>query len=78
MTKENIAPAKAKLTSLVNKALAGEEVLLCKDGVPVVRLVPVEAVRRGDPCRPIPALAVRVTRAAVAPLGKEDWGDLAR
>ena len=78
MTKENIAPAKAKLTSLVNEALAGEEVLLCKDGFSVVRLVPVEAVHRGDPCRPIPDLTVRVTRAAAAPLGGEDWGDLAR
>lgn len=78
MTKENIAPAKAKLSALVNKALAGEEVLLCKDGVPVVRLVPVRAISDEDPCRPIPALAVRAGRAAVRPLAAEDWGELGR
>jgi len=40
-TEMNIAEAKAKLSSLVQKALDGEEVVIAKDGKPVVRLVPV-------------------------------------
>jgi prevent-host-death family protein len=42
-TEMNIAEAKAKLSSLVQKALNGEEVVIARDGVPAVRLVPVEA-----------------------------------
>ena len=36
----NIAEAKAKLSSLVQKALDGEEVILARDGVPAVQIVP--------------------------------------
>lgn len=39
----NIAEAKAKLSSLVQKALDGEEVIIARDGVPAVRIVAVEA-----------------------------------
>ncbi len=42
-TQMNIAEAKAKLSSLVQKALDGEEVIIARDGVPAVRIVPVEA-----------------------------------
>ena len=45
-TEMNIAEAKAKLSSLVQKALDGEEVVIAKDGKPVVRLVPVETKPR--------------------------------
>ena len=38
---ENLSKAKAKLSSLVNAALAGEDVTICKDGVPAVKLVPI-------------------------------------
>ncbi len=37
----NIAEAKAKLSSLVQKALDGEEVIIARDGSPAVRLTPV-------------------------------------
>ena len=40
-TEMNIAEAKAKLSSLVQKALDGEEVVIARDGKPAVRLVPV-------------------------------------
>jgi prevent-host-death family protein len=40
----NIADAKAHLSSLVREALAGEDVVVAKDGKPLVRVVP---VRRG-------------------------------
>jgi prevent-host-death family protein len=39
----NIAEAKAKLSSLVQKALDGEEVIIARDGVPAVRIVALEA-----------------------------------
>lgn len=38
-TQMNIAEAKAKLSSLVQKALNGEEVIIARDGVPAVRIV---------------------------------------
>ena len=76
MLRENIAPAKAKLSSLVNQALAGEDVVLCKDGVPVVRLVPVRAVVQSDPCRTIVELSVIVGNTAQEPLSQDDWGTL--
>jgi len=38
----NIAEAKAKLSSLLDQALAGEEVVIARAGKPLARLVPVE------------------------------------
>lgn len=76
MRKENIATAKAQLSRLVNAALAGEEVLLCKDGTPVVRLTPVRPAGHGDPCRVIPDLVVDVGEEAAKPLESDEWGDL--
>jgi prevent-host-death family protein len=38
----NIAEAKAKLSELLDRALAGEEVVIARAGKPLVRLVPVE------------------------------------
>jgi len=38
--------AKTELSRLVERALQGEEVLIARAGVPVVRLVPVVAGRR--------------------------------
>ena len=78
MTKANIAPAKARLSALVNKALAGEDVVLCKHGVPVVRLVPVQTVGQDDPCRRIPELAVQKTQKAMEQLPADAWGELGR
>jgi prevent-host-death family protein len=47
-TVSNLNEAKANLLQLVDRAAAGEEIILAKDGVPVARLVPLEAsaVRR--------------------------------
>ena len=78
MINENIAVAKAKLSSLVNAALDGEEVLLCKDGVPAVRLVPVHPASHADPCRAIARLTIEVGDEALKPLESEDWGELAQ
>jgi len=40
----NILEAKTQLSRLVKAARAGEEVIIARDGVPAVRLVPVDAV----------------------------------
>ncbi len=40
MSTTNIAEAKAQLSKLIDKALAGEEVVISKHGKPQVRLVP--------------------------------------
>ena len=38
----NIHDAKAKLSQLIKRALAGEEVVIARDGEPMVRLTPVQ------------------------------------
>ena len=45
----NIAEAKAKLSRLLDRALAGEEIVIARDGKPLVRLVPVEEMRPRTP-----------------------------
>ncbi len=40
MTQVNLYEAKAKLSSLVERAIAGEEIVIAKAGKPRVRLVP--------------------------------------
>lgn len=39
----NIAEAKAQLSSLVLRASRGEEVVICRSGKPVAKLVPITA-----------------------------------
>jgi len=43
----NIGQAKTELSRLIALALAGEDVEIARDGVPVVRLVPVALVNPG-------------------------------
>lgn len=49
MTKMNIAEAKAKLSALVDRVAAGEEIVLCKAGRPVARIVPLAERARRTP-----------------------------
>jgi prevent-host-death family protein len=42
----NIHAAKTQLSKLVEDAVAGEEIVIAKAGQPMVRLVPVEPVKR--------------------------------
>jgi prevent-host-death family protein len=42
----NVAEAKARLSQLIQKALAGEDVVVAKDNKPLVRLVPLKRVAR--------------------------------
>ena len=43
MARFNIAEAKARLSELVEKALAGEEVIVSRDNKPLLKLVPLGA-----------------------------------
>ena len=45
MNQYNIAEAKAHLSELLQKAMLGEEVVIARDNLPLVRLVPVEPIR---------------------------------
>ncbi len=56
MSTVNLYEAKTRLSSLVDRAAAGEEIVIAKNGVPRARLVPVvtQAVQRQ------PANALRV------------------
>lgn len=51
MTQFNIAEAKANFSSLVKKAMLGEEIIIAKDNKPLLRLAPLEA---DAPKRPVP------------------------
>lgn len=46
MTKVNVHEAKTNLSKLIEKAKNGEEVVIAKNGVPEVRLVPVEKEKK--------------------------------
>ena len=48
MAKYNIAQAKARFSELVDKAVAGDAVIIARDHKPLVKLVPVD-----DPSRPL-------------------------
>jgi prevent-host-death family protein len=45
----NIAEAKAKLSELLNRAAAGEEIVIARAGKPLARLVAVESAKRRKP-----------------------------
>lgn len=45
----NIAEAKAKLSSLLDRALAGEDIVIARAGKPLARLAPVETMQRRTP-----------------------------
>ena len=49
-TQVNMLEAKSQLSKLVKAAVAGEDVIIASNGVPVVRLVPVRA--RSKPRKP--------------------------
>jgi prevent-host-death family protein len=64
----NIYDAKAQLSKLVDRALAGEEVIIARAGKALVRLVPVD-----DQAPRVPGLAKgRVTDAFFEPLPEEE------
>lgn len=46
MKSVNIHQAKTHLSSLVEDVLAGEEVILARRGVPLIRLIPIEPLQK--------------------------------
>ena len=50
MAKYNIAQAKARFSELVDRAMAGEEVVIARDHKPLLKLVPLQNHSR--PLRP--------------------------
>lgn len=48
-TQINVAEAKAKLSELLDRALAGEEIVIARAGKPLARLLPVEQLKLRKP-----------------------------
>jgi prevent-host-death family protein len=67
----NMHAAKTNLSELIKRALAGEEIVIARDGLPVAQLVPVD---RNPPRRQFGALAGRlsVTRSFFEPLPPDE------
>ncbi len=53
----NLSEAKDQLSSLVDRAASGEEIVIAKHGKPLAKLVPVPAVKKG-PRKPSGALGL--------------------
>lgn len=68
----NLADAKARLSELVGRAEAGEDVQISRRGRPVVKLVRVE-----HPCKPIDFEALARLRASL-PLQSQDAAEFMR
>lgn len=64
MTIHNVAEAKAQLSRLLDEAMAGGDVVLARNGTPLVRLVPVEPL----PVRELGFLALDTPDSRFAPL----------
>ena len=47
MTQFNIAEAKTNFSTLVKKAMLGEEVIIAKDNHPLLKLTPIKAAPEG-------------------------------
>lgn len=68
MVIRNVAEAKTTLSQLLDRALAGEEVIVARAGTPLVRLVPIEA----PASRELGFLPLDVPDAAFDPLEDDD------
>ncbi len=75
MTKVNMHDAKTNLSKLVEQALAGEDVVLARNGKSLVRLVPVST---DEDARPLGlharALSDEEAAEAMRPLSDEELG----
>ena len=68
MTIMNVGEAKAQLSRLLDAALAGEEVVLARNGEPLVRLVPIHP----PPARELGFLRLETPDERFAPLDEDD------
>ena len=67
----NVHAAKTQLSKLIERALAGEEIVIARDSEPVVKLV---ALEKAEPRRQFGALKgeLQVTDAFFAPLPADE------
>ena len=65
----NVAEAKAKLSELLDRAAAGEEIVIAKSGKPYARLVP---LAKAAPREPGGAEGWRVADDIFAPMSEEE------
>jgi prevent-host-death family protein len=72
MCQINIAEAKAKLSELLDRALAGEEIVIARSGKPLARLVPVNPMEPRKPGAWRGWAASIPTEVFLAPLDPED------
>jgi prevent-host-death family protein len=68
----NIAEAKAKLSSLLDRALAGEDIVIARSGKPLARLVPVNPMEPRKPGAWRGWAASIPTEVLLAPMDPED------
>ena len=79
-TQLNLYEAKTQLSSLVERAAKGEEIVIAKAGKPMARLVPAEGEQKPQPRRTFGQNFLGVTYMAEdwdAPLSEEElkeWG----
>ena len=75
MTKVNMHDAKTNLSKLVEQALSGEDVVLAKNGKPLVRLVPIST---DEDMRPLglhaKTLSDEEANESMRPLSDEELG----
>lgn len=64
----NVQEAKTRLSQILAQAEQGEDVVIARDGKPIVRLVPVQAAPR----RPLGFVAGELTDAFFEPLPEEE------
>ena len=68
----NIAEAKAKLSELIDRALAGEKIVVARAGKPLIRLVPVSRPTKRKPGAWRGWAASIPTEVFLAPMEPED------
>jgi len=68
----NVAEAKAKLSELLDRALAGEDIVIARAGKPLARLVPVASPKRRKPGAWRGWAADIPTEVFLAPMDPED------
>ena len=73
----NIHEAKTHFAKILQRALAGEEIIVAKHGKPLVRLVPVSALNAEPRLfgRHPQLLGVAALAAAMAEVGEDEIGD---
>jgi len=68
MSQVNVQEAKTHLSRLLVRALAGEEIVIARGGVPVVRLTPVD----GAPARTLGFVDVKIPEDFWTPLTDDE------